>query len=267
MKTNINIFTLASLLFMLFLSLFRPIGFISYLLAALLTLALVIAFTRVGENGPALRDIAAAVRLKREGLRLTLLLAFPTVLIIFAVSYLTSLLLGVFGAEPAAVPNAPLPNMLLEYALIPALSEEAVFRLLPLVLLAPYSKRWAIILSAAVFALVHCDFFQMPYAFVAGLLLMTLDVMTGSVIPSLLIHLINNAASVVWIKYCTEPVAVTVFLLALIIPAVISLVILCARLRRYLPALAEALSRGERELSPTPLLLAAVAVISAIYNL
>ena len=85
---------------------------------------------------------------------------------------------------------------LLTHALAPAILEEALFRYVPMRLLAPYSQRGAIFISAFFFALVHHELFTIPYAFVGGLIFMAIDLATESVIPSIVILFINNALSV-----------------------------------------------------------------------
>ena len=56
-----------------------------------------------------------------------------------------------------------------------------------------------IIISALFFAAVHMNLAQMPHAFVMGCLLGWLYVRTGSIVPGLLVHWINNTASYVFI--------------------------------------------------------------------
>lgn len=58
--------------------------------------------------------------------------------------------------------------------------------------------RWtAIVVSALVFSLVHCNPAQMPHAFVVGLLLGWLFVKSGSIVPGFIVHWINNSAAYV----------------------------------------------------------------------
>lgn len=72
--------------------------------------------------------------------------------------------------------------------------EEVVFRGAVLRALLPRMKsRWgAIAISAALFSLVHMNPAQMPYAFTAGLLLGWLYSRTGSILPGVAYHWMNN---------------------------------------------------------------------------
>ena len=72
--------------------------------------------------------------------------------------------------------------------------EETVFRGAVLRTLLPRMKsRWAAIaISAALFSLVHMNPAQMPFAFVAGLMLGWLYSRTGSILPGVAYHWVNN---------------------------------------------------------------------------
>ncbi len=72
--------------------------------------------------------------------------------------------------------------------------EEAVFRGAVLRSLLPRMKSgWAAIaISAALFSLIHMNPAQMPFAFIAGLLLGWMYSRTGSILPGVAYHWINN---------------------------------------------------------------------------
>ena len=79
------------------------------------------------------------------------------------------------------------------------LVEEMVFRGAILrALLDGISHHWvAITLSAALFALVHLNPAQMPHAFCLGLLLGWMYYRTGSIIPGIVVHWVNNTVAYV----------------------------------------------------------------------
>lgn len=148
----------------------------------------------------------------------------PTVAIAFLISFLVSLLLGSFGFESPTVEDAPLVKMLVVHALLPAVLEELLFRYLPMKLLLPYSRRWCIILSSLYFAFVHMSLFQIPYALFAGVIFIAVDIMCNSVLPSMIIHLVNNTASVLWIKYSGDSGFAVIYCAVLVLAALLSLV-------------------------------------------
>ena len=177
-------------------------------------------------------------------LRLLPLIA-PAVLVVFLASLLSSLLLSLLGVASAPVEDTGIVRMLLVHALVPAFFEEALFRYIPMKLLMPYSKRWCILYSALCFALIHCSFVQMPYAFIAGLIFMLIDVALGSVWPSVILHLVNNTASVLWMKYCSGVGTSVVFVLLLVLLALISMLFVFRSKREYSKMLYGAFDKGE----------------------
>lgn len=93
---------------------------------------------------------------------------------------------------------------------LPALVEEFAFRGVILGTMRKYMSDGAsIFLSAMLFALLHGNLVQIPFAFGVGLVLGYAAVYTGSMIPGVVIHGINNAMSVV-LSYALAGAALTV---------------------------------------------------------
>ena len=192
----------------------------------------------------------------------------PTVALVFLAAWLTSLLLGVFGKTPSAIPNAPIVDMLVAHALVPAVLEELAFRYLPMKLLSPYSKRWCVILSAMFFALAHLSLFQIPYALLAGLIFIIIDLACDSVLPSLVLHFLNNAVSVLWIKWGGDSGFAVWFILAIALLAAISLVFIFFKKKTYIDALHRSLDVGEGIGDAyAPTVFAAATLMLAVFNL
>lgn len=84
----------------------------------------------------------------------------------------------------------------LEIAIIPALVEEFAFRGIIMGMLRKYSDALALIVSAAVFGLMHGNLVQIPFAFCGGLVFGFIALKTNSLLPGILIHFFNNALSV-----------------------------------------------------------------------
>ena len=84
----------------------------------------------------------------------------------------------------------------LAVAVAPALLEEFVFRGAILGGLLKYGKGFAIFISALLFGLMHGNLVQIPFAFMAGLIIGFIVVETGSFWSGVLIHFINNLMSV-----------------------------------------------------------------------
>ena len=82
--------------------------------------------------------------------------------------------------------------------ILPALLEEFAFRGVILGLLrTKLSDGTSIVISAALFGMVHGNLQQIPFAFIVGLALGYSVVNNGSLLPAILIHAVNNTLTVV----------------------------------------------------------------------
>ena len=90
---------------------------------------------------------------------------------------------------------------------IAPLAEEIVFRGAILRSLLKWTSRhWlAIALSALCFALVHANPAQMPHAFLVGLLLGWMYYRTGSIIPCVTYHWVNNSVAYIMCNMMPDP--------------------------------------------------------------
>ncbi|HOP09975.1 MAG TPA: type II CAAX endopeptidase family protein [Oscillospiraceae bacterium] len=77
-------------------------------------------------------------------------------------------------------------------SLLAAIFEEFAFRGVILQILRRYGNTFAIVTSALMFGLIHGNTYQIPFAFLFGLVLGAAAVYTGSLWTPVLLHLINN---------------------------------------------------------------------------
>jgi sodium transport system permease protein len=143
--------------------------------------------------------------------------------------------MNLFGKENVVQLGDSLFIALLLHAVLPAVLEEGLFRYLPMRMLAKDNARVCILISALFFALSHHSLFSIPYAFVAGVAFMTLDIISGSVLPSLVIHLINNALSVIMMFYSVDgnsAILINTLIAILACGSLIYLVMIRERVRR-----------------------------------
>lgn len=75
--------------------------------------------------------------------------------------------------------------------------EELLYRGVILQSMRKYNERFAIVLSALIFGLMHQNYQQFILAFMLGLILAAADVRSGSIIPSIIMHIIVNTSGVV----------------------------------------------------------------------
>lgn len=118
-------------------------------------------------------------------------------------SYFDAILQAIFGInmELPEMPETPrsITGVLLFYlssAVVPALIEEMALRGIIMQPLRRYGDWFAIICSALIFGLMHCNLIQIPFAFIAGVAIGYAVIATESIWTGIIIHFLNNAFSV-----------------------------------------------------------------------
>lgn len=266
MLKKLNILTMAYMLFMVLLvlsgSLPSPWSSIVYYLAFILPI--VISLVASGDKSNPRRYL----NIGREGVNLASPLLFPTVSLVMLVSYVTSLIIFAITGKTSSVDLGDSYFVaLITYALLPAIFEEALFRYVPMRLLAPHSPRCAIIVSAIFFGIVHMDLFSIPYALLAGFVLMSIDLAAESVIPSVVIHFINNALS---ISFMFLQFDYLIFLLYLIIAflTVVSIALIIKNKDEYETALIIVTEKGEGvKITPQMVFFVLITLVFSVINL
>lgn len=200
MKRAVNLSVFGALFFMLLLMLlphFAPNDGALYLLLYSLSFVIPAASVLFISAKLGNSSVKLAVFPNREGARLSLPLMLPSVGVVIGLAALTSYLLSCAGVVNNSTVSGSLTYAFASYAIIPAIGEELIFRFIPLKLIAPHSKKAALLVSAMLFSAVHANLFQIPYAFFAGLAFAFIDIISDSIAPSVLVHLLNNMLSLV----------------------------------------------------------------------
>ena len=183
-------------------------------------------------------------------------------------SYVTSLIIFALTGKTNSIDLGDSYFLaLFTHALIPAIFEEALFRYLPMRLIAPHSPRCAVVASSFFFALVHHDLFSIPYAFLAGIIFMALDLATDSVIPSIIIHFINNSISIS-LMFINRDAASLVLYIMILLLTVLSIIIIAKNKDKYRRLLVFVTEKGEGvRFTPEMILFAAVTLTIAVVSL
>ena len=84
-------------------------------------------------------------------------------------------------------------------ALAPAIFEEILFRKAVLNALLPYGNRFALILSSLSFSLMHKNLAQFLYTFVGGLFFGVIAIKCRSVVPTIILHFLNNSLAITYL--------------------------------------------------------------------
>ena len=136
----------------------------------------------------------------------TFAFVFVVVTCIYAFSYINSYAVSaiigdytvddIFYYAPEYTSDYGVVLNFITIALVPAFCEEFLFRGVVLSHLMPYGKSTAIVVSSICFGLMHSNFQQFLYTTVAGILLGLVYVITDSIWPSTIIHMLNNAITI-----------------------------------------------------------------------
>jgi membrane protease YdiL (CAAX protease family) len=173
----------------------------------------------------------------------------PLVIACFGIVYplnLVSMLLSTLIAQLKGAPVVnPLETMvtnsnpwvnLVAVAFIAPIMEEIMFRWLLYKKLRGFGGKTYVIVSAAIFALFHCNLYQILYAFVLGLLFAGITYYTGTVKYAIILHvainLIGNGISAIVMHYGGE-LAMGIWGVVIIALAVAGIVIGIVTWRKY----------------------------------
>ncbi len=99
--------------------------------------------------------------------------------------------------------------IVLAYVILPAFLEELVFRSILLHEYRPYGGFCAITVSALSFAMLHFSFLELGETFLAGLIFACVTYVCNSVIPAIVLHLLNNSLHVFFPDVFSEYIART----------------------------------------------------------
>ncbi|MCL2580821.1 MAG: CPBP family intramembrane metalloprotease [Oscillospiraceae bacterium] len=118
---------------------------------------------------------------------------------LYIAALLTTLFASTIGATPTAPDFSPPIYGLAEtimfmigISVIPAVFEELLFRGVIMQSLRRFGDGFALVTSSLLFAMLHRNFLQGPNALIVGMVLGYFTLRTGSLIPAIVAHFINN---------------------------------------------------------------------------
>ncbi len=263
MQRKLTYIALSDMLFILFLalsgSLPKVAGGVFYYLAYIIPAAILFASFR--------EAFSLKGFLGRRTAEYSSLFLFPFLFCVMLVSFITSELLGLFGVSNTVDVSGNIIVSLLENALLPAVFEEVLFRLLPITLLSAYSKKGAVIISALFFALAHGNLFQIPYALVAGIILGLIYLASGSIIPSVVLHFVNNTLSVFMLRNFENEAFIYAVYITVAVGTAASLIILLFKRERYLTPIKNILSeKAKISFAPGALIYTLATLLLSVIN-
>lgn len=122
-------------------------------------------------------------------------------------------------------------------AVLPAIFEEFYVRGAVLSFSKKYGEVFAVIASALLFAAIHMNISQAIFAFLAGVIFAMLTLKTNSIVPSMLLHFLNNGYSAFELIFHENKVVLTsinLIYLLLIIVGIIAIIVFLVKNRKTL---------------------------------
>lgn len=158
-----------------------------------------------------IKEVLKIKKVPMKSLGLTLILVvliYPVILLLNGVflSLLSNFIEYKNFPMELMLQNVPIFNYLIFMCLVPAICEEVFFRGTLTNAYNVYGERFAIVVSALVFALFHFDIQNFIAPFLLGLLFASLIEVTGSILPAILGHFVNNVLAVLSARYVNERV-------------------------------------------------------------
>ena len=134
----------------------------------------------------------------------TIAVCFPAVMLTnLALATIIGLVVSYLSSYGITVPQADFSyneltasafaTQIIYGVIIAPIAEETLYRGLAIHLLKPYGKGMAVIISSLVFGLMHENIPQAVNAFCFGLVMGTITVSCNSVVPTIVVHMLNNA--------------------------------------------------------------------------
>ncbi len=122
-------------------------------------------------------------------------------------------------------------------AVLPAIFEELYVRGAVLSFSKKYGEVFAVIASALLFAAIHMNISQAIFAFLAGVIFAILTLKTNSLVPSMLLHFLNNGYSAFELIFHENKVvlmSINLIYLLLIIVGIIAIIVFLVKSRKTL---------------------------------
>ncbi len=190
------------------------------------------------------RDFSAKVRLRMFASSDILYLLYATVFMVAGVLLISVLMYTVTPESFAASSTTDYASfamnerffdgayLVLAFAVLPAVTEEFLFRGIVIGEYERYGASIAVVMSAVMFAMSHFSFARFPVYFFSGIVLSGVTYATRSVVASVCIHALNNAAVLLFEKYVLtivdkQNVSMTLLVIILATVVIISGMLMC----------------------------------------
>ena len=269
MKENIKTLTFLNLLFLTILLLSGAFGGVLgktvYYLAFVLPITMGIYFIAKQRKTQHGSDDSLKFSIKKQEFIFALPLFAPTLILIILVSLGLNALMSAFGIESTASYSDPFWLAVIIHALIPSIAEELLFRYIPIELLQGAKHGTVIILSSIFFAFAHASLFSIPYALIAGIVFAATDIKAKSILPSFMLHLLNNILSLS-LMYGAYTLRLAIFIV-LGAASIAGVTVMFVKRKAYAESAKALFTFSKEELTPYPILFVLASLFIAITNI
>lgn len=137
---------------------------------------------------------------EKKDIKKILLWTVMAIPVMYLSTYIVELVISKMDINPTMLENALVFDksligcilFFIEIAILPAIFEELLFRKVMLDGAKKYGTVFGIIFTAVMFGLIHMNIPQAINAFLIGIIFAYLTIKTGSIIPAMILHLLNN---------------------------------------------------------------------------
>lgn len=268
MNSKINTVVLIDLLFLLLLLISgsfdnKIISNVIYYSAFIIPIAIGIFAIKKTDSSSDEKSIGFAVA--KEDVGFSLPLFAPTVILVLGISLLFTFIMGKLGLSSSANYDEPLLLCVVLHAVLPSMLEELLFRYIPLKLLSQHGCGYALILSSVMFAFAHASVFQILHPLVAGIIFGFITLSTKSILPAIILHLLNNTLSLILMK--TNGAFRYSIIAVLLIIGIISVAVIITNKERYRTAISSVFTFTEERHTYSPLIFIGASFCIALTNL
>lgn len=138
----------------------------------------------------------------------TAVVSFPAVMLVnLVLSFIIGIFTVIMSENGITVPEADFSIseisakafffQILYGVIVAPIVEETLYRGLAIHLLKPYGKGMAVIISSLIFGLMHGNLSQAASAFAIALVMGTIAVQCNSIVPTIIIHMLNNIVATI----------------------------------------------------------------------
>lgn len=170
----------------------------------------------------------------KKDLKNILLWTLMAIPVMYLITYVVELVISKMDVNPTMIESALMFDksllgyllLFIEVAILPAIFEELLFRKVMLDGAKKYGTIFGIVFTAIMFGLIHMNIPQAVNAMFIGIVFAYLTIKTGSIIPAMILHCINNGTQVLLLINETNAFMTNIISYVYIVVAILGAIVL-----------------------------------------